>query len=145
MSKENTITKQELLNELEMIYNVSSKEAKKYFKTCKDYKILKKVKGKYYYDDDNELSIFEEVGNKKIKRIPLKIKIIFLIAIIAIISIIVLIELNKPYILEGTDLALNIEKTQKLEFVKNNHFKISGRSLLVISSDCSSRHFSIFL
>jgi len=115
MSKENAVTKTELINELELIYNIKRKTAKKYFKICKAYKLIKKYKGKYYYDETNELEIFEDVGNKKIRRIPLKVKIISLVVIIiGIIVAAIIIKINKGNILTGTDIKLNVSKAQIL-------------------------------
>lgn len=83
MNKENTVEKQDILNELEMIHSLEHKKAKQYFATCVSYKLLKKHKGKYYYDETDEQAKIEKAvsGNSK-KGSPLKTTIIIIVALI---------------------------------------------------------------
>lgn len=56
LNSENTAEKKEIINELVMTYNVPEKKAKANFQLLYNNGIIKKVKGKYYYDVQNEES-----------------------------------------------------------------------------------------
>ena len=66
MDKEKAATKQEIMNELEMTHKIERKKAKQYFATVKETKILRKHKGKYYYDEtDEQVKILDMLINKE--------------------------------------------------------------------------------
>lgn len=94
MNKEGAIKKKEILKQLVIIYNIKRKKAKLYFANCKSNKLLKKYKGKYYYNETDEEARIEKV--KKIKtRYISKVTILVIILILAIIGATVTYMLNK--------------------------------------------------
>lgn len=54
LNSENTAEKKEIINELTMTHNVAEKRAKANFQLLYNNGIIKKNKGKYYYDAENE-------------------------------------------------------------------------------------------
>ncbi len=54
LNSENTAEKKEIINELVMTHNVIERKAKANFQLLYNNGIIKKVKGKYYYDVENE-------------------------------------------------------------------------------------------
>jgi len=116
INKENAVTKQEILNELEMTYNVELKNAKQYLKACLSYKLLKKHKGKYYYDEAGEQVAIEKSGNIKTSETVSKGTLIAILAIIIIGIVASIIYLNKPekYTIPNENIQLNISNSQTL-------------------------------
>ena len=112
MSKENKATKQEIINELEMTYNLERKKAKQYFATCGAYKLLKKNKGKYYYDEAEELLKIENLNSRRVS--PRKIIVITIVALVlGVLAGILVSNLNKEnYTISGTSVELEIADTQ---------------------------------
>lgn len=112
MSKENKATKQEIINELEMTYNLEHKKAKQYFATCASYKLLKKNKGKYYYDEAEEVLKIENLNPRRVSS-EKRILIIIVALTIGIVIGILAFNLNKEnYTIAGTNVQLEIADTQ---------------------------------
>lgn len=112
MSKENKATKQDIINELEMTYNLEHRKAKQYFATCASYKLLKKNKGKYYYDEAEQLLKIENLNTRRLS--PVKRLVIIILALVTGIVIgILAFNFNKEnYTISGTNVELDIADTQ---------------------------------
>lgn len=110
-NQENTVIKQEIINELEMTYNIKHKQAKKCFKICKKSKLLKKYKGKYYYNENDEQSKMKKALKIGIRRIlPVKtIVVITIFIIMASIGYIIVLTANNIYTIPNTDIQLEID------------------------------------
>ena len=78
-SKETAIKKKEILKQLKIAYDVKRQKAKLYFVNCKTNKLLKKHRGKYYYDETDEQEKIEEVRKIKTRFIFKKIMIILIL------------------------------------------------------------------
>lgn len=116
MSKEKTVTKQEIMNELEMTHNIERKKAKQYFSIIKAAKLLRKHKGKYYYDETDE-----QVKINKICSIDntngstgTLLGIIIAALLISLIATTIIMGTGEKYTIPETDLELNISNSQIL-------------------------------
>lgn len=86
MSKENAVKKKQILEQLKIVYNIKGQKSKLYFKNSLSNKLLRKYKGKYYYDETDEATKIEKA--KKIKKAyisPMKVisKMLIILAIAA--------------------------------------------------------------
>lgn len=116
MSKEKTVAKQEIMNELEMTHNIERKKAKQYFAIVKVAKLLRKHKGKYYYDETDEQVKINKVcdtGNSKSSTKTL-VGIIMVAVIVAIVSATVIMGAGEKYTIPETDIELSISNSQIL-------------------------------
>ncbi len=122
LTKEQTVSKKEILNELETTHNMEHKKAKKYLKKCVSYKLLKKRKGKYYYNEAKEQKRIEKLAKKKAKRSPVKkcIAAIILILIVALAAMIGYVYISTDYVIPNTNLRLNIKDSQTLYGTKES-------------------------
>lgn len=128
MNEEKAIKKEEILEQLKIVYNIKRKKAKLYFKNCLSNELLKKYKGKYYYDETDEATKIENV--KKVKsRYVSPIKAIATILIIAIIVAAVVLSMITSYTIPDTDIKLRIDPiTQKLYGTKEDISKNIGEA-----------------
>ena len=86
-NQENAIKKKVIIKELREIFGLKRKKAKLYFKNTKINGILKKYKGKYYYDQENEEEKLENFKKIK-KRLFPWVKFIITILLLAILSVV---------------------------------------------------------
>lgn len=116
MNKENTVTKQEIMNELEMTYNIEHKKVKQYFATATATKLLKKYKGKYYYDETDEQIKIDKVCNVNYNKGSYKtlICIIIVAIIVGAIASILATPTGETYVISGTDIEINTTSDQFL-------------------------------
>jgi len=128
VSKEKTLSKKEILNELEMTHNVPHKQAKKQLKTCLKAKILKKYKGKYYYNEEKEAQRIEKVAKKKSKRTPLKTAILIIISVIILgaAGIVAYAYIVTDYIVPNTNVRFKINDNQVLYGTKEEIINAFG-------------------
>ena len=119
MKSENAKAKKLILKELKNTYNLKRKKAKQYFILCKLAQILRKNKGKYYYDENDELNKIEnavKINSKYKSRKKIKISLI-LISILSIIAVVVAGIIwyeSQFYIIPNTNIKLKIIDTQDL-------------------------------
>lgn len=107
MSQENAVTKKEILNAMKTACGLKTRKAKKYFKMALSYKLLKKYKGKYYYDETDEKYKLQNV--KKFKRISTrKIRIIITLIVIVLVATAAYLIYNREnyYVLAETNIKL---------------------------------------
>lgn len=118
MTTEKAIAKKAILKELKNTYNLKNKKAKLYFATCKLAKILRKHKGKYYYDENDEENKIEQAIkiNKKLKtrkKVRILFELIILVVIIAAGVFGYFFFKEEPYYVPETNIELEIdEETQ---------------------------------
>lgn len=88
LSEEKTVAKNEVINELIVTYNLKKNDAKAYFQYLYNNEVIKKVKGKYYYDVENEEEKLKNATpykeNKRVVKISLVILFIVIIAAVII-------------------------------------------------------------
>lgn len=128
MSKEKSVKKDVIIEQLKIVYNIKPRKAKVYFKNCKINKLLRKYKGKYYYDEtDAEIKI-ENV--KKVRKTNISaLKVIALILITAIIGTFIAFILMSNYTIPDTNVKLSINPiTQELYGTKEDIAKNIGTS-----------------
>ena len=123
MKKENAKKKKMIINELKNTYNMKKRKAKEHFGLCKTAKILRRTKGKYYYDENDEKNKIQNARkiNKKYK-VRKRLKCIFKLLITAIlisvilIGIIIVIQLNTKtlYKISNTDIEITTNGLQNL-------------------------------
>lgn len=127
MQKENAVTKQEIANELEMTYNIQRNKINEYFSSAQSVKLLKKYKGKYYYDDIDEQSKLLNAGNinhnnKSSKTLAIIVVIIIVIGII----IAILGSIGEEYKVPNTDITLTTLSEQAIYTTKEELSEIFG-------------------
>lgn len=113
-SKEKAVKKKKIIEQLKIVYNVKRKNSKLYLKNCASNKLLKKYKGKYYYDETDEKTKIEKVKKMKDRYIS-PLKVIFIALIISIIVVAIIIYNETNYTVTGTNIKLKINPiTQEL-------------------------------
>ena len=116
MNKENSAEKQEIMNELEMTHNIERKKAKQYFAITNSIKLLKKHKGKYYYDETDEQKKIDNVA--KVNYDKGSFKTLIWIIIIAVIVGVLAASLTKPsgesFVIPNTDIEIKTTSDQFL-------------------------------
>lgn len=116
MSKETATKKKEILKQLTEIYNIKRKKAILYFSNTKSNKLLRKHKGKYYYDETDEEIKLEKA--RKVKKRKISKKTIFItILLIAVIGASVayaIINRKEHYLASegGAGIEIEIDSTQ---------------------------------
>lgn len=127
-NKENTVTKQEIINELEMTYNIERKKVKQYFATATLAKLLKKYKGKYYYDETDEQNKIDRVCNVNYNKGSYKglICVIIVAIIIGVITSILTTPTGESYVIAGTDIQINTTNAQFLYDTKEELVQYFG-------------------
>ena len=128
INKENTVTKQEIMNELEMTHNVGHKKVKQYFAIAIGAKLLKKYKRKYYYDETDEKEKIDKACNVNYNKGSNKILIC--VIIIAIIVGVIASDLTAPsgehYTIPGTEIEISTTNDQFLYDTKEELLQIFG-------------------
>lgn len=116
MDKEKTVTKQEIMNELEMTHNIERKKAKQYFAVAKAAKLLRKNKGKYYYDETDEQTKIDKACNVNNSKGASKTfgLIIIIAVVVGIVASAITMGLGEKYTIPETDIELNISNSQIL-------------------------------
>lgn len=128
MSKEKTVAKQEIMNELEMTHNIERKKAKQYVAIAKAAKLLKKYKGKYYYDETDEQAKINKIcsidnSNGSTKTL---LGIIMLAIIVALVATTIIMGTGEKYTIPETDIELNISNSQMLCGTKEELAELFG-------------------
>ena len=120
MSKENAVNKKTIIQQLKIVYNVKPRKAKVYFKNCKINKLLRKHKGKYYYDETDAETKIENV--KRVRKTNISaLKVIAVILIIAIITAFIILYKITQYTIPDTNVKLTINpNTQVLYGTKED-------------------------
>lgn len=133
MNSENAVNKKEILKELKKIYNLRKRKCKKYFSVCVSAKLLRKHKGKYYYDENDE-----ENKVKRAKKVNSKIKIKNAIKVLIKLTIIVAIgfgiwyyisNIEEPYVIPGTSIELEVAENQDLYKTKEEMTALFGEQI----------------
>lgn len=107
MSKENATKKDAIIEQLKIVYNIKRRKAKLYFKNCLRNKLLRKYKGKYYYDETDEETKIENV--KKVRKTNISVlKVIVVILITAIIGALIVLNIMSNYTIPNTNVKLRI-------------------------------------
>ncbi len=110
MSKENAIKKKEIYKQLALAYNTKRKKAKLFIANCKSNKLLKKYKGKYYYDETDEQEKIEKVKKVKKSFIVRKIIVLIIIIALAVVTVQYISYLKTEYTLAGTNIKIDVNK-----------------------------------
>lgn len=131
LNSENTAEKKEIINELVMTHNVVERKAKANFQLLYNNRIIKKVKGKYYYDVENEETNISNARQNSATS-NTKTGIITLVVILAIIFGIIIIGA----------IASNIDSSKKVT-IPNTSMSISISSDLYIydTEEEITKHF----
>lgn len=121
MSKESAISKKIIVKEIKNICGIKTRKSKQYFLISKLAKLLKRKKGKYYYDEENEEAKLENAIkiNKKVKRhnfrkILKRILItILLVVIIAISALYIWFKVENFHYINDTDVMISIDESKQ--------------------------------
>lgn len=133
MNRENVVSKKAILEELKNTYKLRKRKCKKYFSVCVSAKLLRKHKGKYYYDENDEENKIKRAKkiNSKIK-IKKSIKIIIKLAIIIAIGVAIwyyISNIEKPYVIPGTNIEIEIAEDQDLYKTKEEMIPLFGEQI----------------
>lgn len=123
MNKDNAKKKKMLIKELKNTYNIKKRKAKEHIGLCKIAKLLKRTKGKYYYDENDENNKIQNA--KKInskyklrKRLKFILKLLITIILISVIAIVTVIfiqlNLKTSYKIDNTDIEIKTNGFQNL-------------------------------
>lgn len=128
MNKENTLTKQEIINELEMTHNIEHKKTNQYLAVAIGAKLLKKYKGKYYYDKTDEQIKIDKVCNLNYNKGSYKTLIC--VIILAIIVGVVASNLTTPsgenYVIPSTEIEISTTNNQFLYNTEEELLQLFG-------------------
>lgn len=114
MAKEKAVKKKIILKQITRVYHVKLKKAKLYFINSKKNRLLKKYRGKYYYDEINEEVNIAKVKKLKKRYISKMIKFFVTLIITIIVALAAYMIINKKdyYPIKGAGIEIGVDKTQ---------------------------------
>jgi len=112
-NKEKATKKKKILKQITRVYNLKTKKAKLYFIKNKKNKLIKKYKGKYYYDETDEERKIAEVKKLKKRYISKKTKFMLILILTLIIAAIAYVFINKKESYKiNSGIEIQVDETQ---------------------------------
>lgn len=115
LDKENAVTKSEVINELVITYEISEKEAKNIFSMLVNSKVIRKEKGKYYFDINSEEEL-KYMAPYKINKKGTVITVLIIIVALVIFTILGVInsrneKKSEKINIPNTNIEINLDKS----------------------------------